>query len=65
MIKMFLTKAILQLNNLFKAIDNTHTTTQKTIANETSESIREITRKYDQRKRDIIHPMLKGMKGRF
>lgn len=31
---MFLTKAILQLNNLFKAIDDTHNTT--TIANETS-----------------------------
>lgn len=67
MIKMFLIKAILQLNNLFKAIDNTHTTTtqSKSIANETSQSIREITKKYDQRKRYIIYPMLRGTKGRF
>lgn len=63
---MFLTKAILQLNNLFKAIDNTHnTTTNKSIANETSKQMNEITRKYEQKKRDIIHPMLRGMKGRF
>lgn len=63
---MFLTKAILQLNNLFKAIDNTHkTTTNYSIANDASKQMQEITRKYEQRKRDIIHPMLKGMKGRF
>lgn len=64
---MFLTKAILQLNNLFKAIDDTHniTTQNKSIANETSKEINEITRKYEQKKRDIVHPMLRGMKGRF
>lgn len=64
---MFLTKAILQLNNLFKAIDDTHNTTtiNKSIANETSKQMNEITRKYEQKKRDIIHPMLRGMKGRF
>ena len=64
---MFLTKAILQLNNLFKAIDDTHntTTTNKSIANETSKQMNEITRKYEQKKRDIVHPMLRGMKGRF
>lgn len=63
---MFLTKAILQLNNLFKSIDNIHnTTTNISIANETSKEIKEITNKYEQRKRDIVHPMLKGMKGRF
>lgn len=60
---MFLTKAILQLNNLFKAIDDTHNTT--TIANETSKQMNEITRKYEQKKRDIVYPMLRGMKGRF
>lgn len=63
---MFLTKAILQLNNLFKSINNTYnTTTNISIANETSKEIKEITNKYKQRKRDIVHPMLKGMKGRF
>lgn len=63
---MFLTKAILQLNNLFKSIDNTHNiTTTKSIANETNKQMNEITRKYEQRKRNIVHPMLKGMKGRF
>lgn len=64
---MFLTKAILQLNNLFKAIDDTHNTTtiNKSIANETSKQMNEITRKYEQKKRDIVHPMLRGMKGRF
>ena len=64
---MFLTKAILQLNNLFKAIDDTHNTTtqNKSIVNETSKQMNEITRKYEQKKRDIVHPMLRSMKGRF
>lgn len=65
MITMFLTKAIIQLNNLFKSIDNTHKTTTKSIANDTSKQMQEITRHYEQKKRDIVYPMLKGMKGRF
>lgn len=60
---MHLIRTIQQLTNLFNAIDNTHkqTTTQSN-ATIIHNEIKEITKKYDRRKRDIIHPMLRGMR---